>query len=377
VADPLESGLPCDDGNVDRPSNGLQIGLSEQPEDLKPDQRFRHPRNLSGRESAHRFQQGADELGVADLCEIPLETFVGACFQGMGLESSRDDFTFEYEVESSEDKLGADEPDAFLCDLGVTSSMIPSAGCRSQSSAAADSSESMRRNVMAARPVTVLKLICAIGLVFAAALGSSSLAFAAGTGYGPGGPNPGTTAVGLSGTVVTSTTVQPGGGSASGTVGGSTITATVPSGAFTSPTQVVVTDATGSAVAPSGGGTPVVTFGVGFYVNGTKVTGTFPAVTITVTSASIKAGCTVYIVTGTTLQAVSGASVTNGSATFSITSDPTVEIATASTGTTPIVGATSVQTGKPFLLEGGIAAALLLVGGLLLIRSRHRRDMAG
>jgi len=35
-----------------------RIGLSEQPEDLKPDQRFRHPRNLSGRESAHRFKQG-------------------------------------------------------------------------------------------------------------------------------------------------------------------------------------------------------------------------------------------------------------------------------------------------------------------------------
>ena len=227
---------------------------------------------------------------------------------------------------------------------------------------------------MVALPFRLSKAVCAAGIAVLATVATSPAAFAAGTGYAPTESAPGGSAAGLPGTVVTSTTISPSGGSVSGTVGGSTVTATIPAGAFADPVQAVLTDAAGSGVVPPNGGTSVVTFGVAFYVNGTKVTGAFPAVTITVTSASITAGSTVYLVVGASLQAVSGASVTNGSATFSITSDPVVEIAAASTSSLPITGATSVQTGKPFLLEGGIAAALLLVGGLLLIRARLRRN---
>ena len=72
----------------------------------------------------------------------------------------------------------------------------------------------------------------------------------------------------------------------------------------------------------------MVTFGIGIYVNGTKVTGTFPAISITVSSPSITAGSTVYLVTGSGLQSVSGDSVKAGSATFTITSDPVIEVAT-------------------------------------------------
>lgn len=229
---------------------------------------------------------------------------------------------------------------------------------------------------MAALSLRISRSLFVVGIAVAASITTTSAAFAAGSGYGPTGPTPGSTVAGLPGPVVTSATIQAGGGTASGAIGGATVTAAIPAGAFPSPTQLVLTNASGSAVAPPGGGASVTTFGVGFYVNGTKVTGTFPAVTITETSASIKAGSTVYIVVGTTLQAVSGAKVTNGSATFSITSDPIIEIATTATGSTSIAGATAVQTGKPFLLEGGMAAALILVGGMLLIRARLRRNAA-
>jgi hypothetical protein len=203
-------------------------------------------------------------------------------------------------------------------------------------------------------------------------------AFGAGTGYTPAGsPTPGGTATGLAGTVASTTTVQPGGGVATGTVGSATVTATVPAGAFTGAVQVVITDATSSAVVPPGGGTAIVTFGIGIYSDGVKVTGSFPAVSITVTSPSITAGSTVYLVTGSGLQSVSGDAVKAGSATFSITSDPTIEVATTTAatttgGATAIAGATSSQTGKPFILEGGIAALLCAVGALLLVAVRRR-----
>jgi hypothetical protein len=130
----------------------------------------------------------------------------------------------------------------------------------------------------------------------------------------------------------------------------------------------------------------MVTFGLGIFENGAKVTGTFPAITVTVTSPSITAGSTVDIVTGSGVQSVSGAAVTNGSATFTITSDPTVEIVAATTATAAatsagsssgaIAGATSGQTGKPFLLEGMVAVALVVIGGLMLVGLRLRRRPA-
>jgi hypothetical protein len=217
------------------------------------------------------------------------------------------------------------------------------------------------------------------GLVMAGALlVAPSTAFGAGTGYTPGGaPTTGGTAAGLAGTVVSTTTIQPGGGVATGIVGNATITATVPAGAFTGPVQVVMTDATSSAVVPPGGGSAIVTFGIGIYSNGVKVTGSFPAISVTVTSPSITAGSTVYFVTASGFQVVSGDSVKAGSATFSITSDPTVEVAAAavaasSAASTAIAGATSSQTGKPFILEGGIAALLCAVGAVLLVAVRRR-----
>jgi len=231
--------------------------------------------------------------------------------------------------------------------------------------------------VRSAIRVTVGAVGCGL-VALASSLIVPGSAFGAGSGYTPAGtPAVGGTATGLAGTVASTTTIQPSGGTATATVGSATIVATVPAGAFTGPVQLVETDATSSAVTPPGGGTPVVTFGIGIFSNGVKVTGSFPAVTVTVTSPSIVAGSVVYLVTGSGLQAVRGASVTAGKATFSITSDPTIELATpvtaASTASaTPISGATSVQTGKPFLLEGGLAALLCVAGALLLLTARRR-----
>lgn len=223
-------------------------------------------------------------------------------------------------------------------------------------------------------PMLALTSCFALGTV--AVVATTAPAFAAGNGYTPSNtPTPGGAATGLAGTVVTSTTIQPSGGTATGTVGTATISVSVPAGAFTGPVQVVLTDATASLVTSSAGST-IVTFGVGIFENGTKVTGTFPAITVTVHSSSITGGSAVYFVTGSGLQAVSGASVTNGSATFSITSDPVVELVAATAAAaagSPIPGATVGVTGKPFLLEGAIAASLMAFGALLLIGLIFRR----
>jgi len=224
-------------------------------------------------------------------------------------------------------------------------------------------------------------------LIVLAILLTPEAVFAAGTGYTPGGPTNGGTATGLPGSVVATTTIQPSGGTANATIGDSTIVATVPAGAFTGPVQLVVTDASTASVTPSEGTSAVVTFGIGFFINGTKVTGTFPAVTITISSPSITAGSTVYLVTGSTLQSISGAAVKNGSASFTITSDPVAEVtspvtaavtatATATGSGSPIAGATSTQTGQPFFVESLAAAGLIALGSLLLVGLRLRRRTA-
>ncbi len=258
-------------------------------------------------------------------------------------------------------------------------------------------SQTGRGSLAALRATVALALLASLGLAAGSALAGPTRAYAAGSGYTPtGAPTTGGSATGLAGTVVTSTTIQPSGGTASGVVGSATITAAVPPGTFTGAVQVVMTDATSSYLAPGSGGSAVVTFGIGIYVNGSKVTGTFPAIRVTITSPAITAGSTVYLVTGSGLQAATGASVQAGSASFSITSDPVVEVTApvattasggagaASSGTTSggtasgtaIAGATSGETGEPFLLEELVAVALLALGALILLALRLRRRTA-
>jgi hypothetical protein len=192
--------------------------------------------------------------------------------------------------------------------------------------------------------------------------------WAAGAGGSNGGGTGGTGGTGAgapAGTVVSTTTVQTSGGSATGAIADGTVNVSVPAGAFTVPTQVIITDDSTSGN---------VAFGIGFYQNGAKVTGSFPAVSCSITSPSI----------------TSASTLTSGGATypstfvpahtldFTITSDPTFAVVTpaALSSTSAIAGATSASTGEPFLGEGLVAAALVVGGGLILLRLRLRRPPA-
>jgi hypothetical protein len=157
------------------------------------------------------------------------------------------------------------------------------------------------------------------------------------------------------------------------TVDGATVTVDVPAGALPSGgAQVEITDITPVTTIPSGT-TLVLAFGVNFCVNGAKFTGTFATpVIVTVTDPAIAPGQTLYVQTATGLVQITPTSISDGSFTITITGDPSFVLVAATTSATVIPGATSVVTGKPFLLEGLIAGGLVLFGSLLLLRLRFR-----
>jgi len=215
-------------------------------------------------------------------------------------------------------------------------------------------------------------VLAAVGLAMLVALAGP--ASAAATGYSPAPPTPPPVAPSTvcgSGTIVTSSDVGPGGGSINGVVGGSTVTVNVPAGAVPSGgVQVALTDTSGIATIPAGD-TIVLSFGVNFCVDGSKFTGTFsPPVTVTVSLPAIRPGQTLYEQTANGLVQITPAQIADGSLTITITGDPTFVLVTSSS--TIIPGATTVVTGKPFVLEGLVAGALALSGSLLLLRLRFR-----
>jgi hypothetical protein len=222
----------------------------------------------------------------------------------------------------------------------------------------------------------VLRAFAVAATTVAFSVLSSAAAGAAGTGYGGGTPPPSpptATSFCDTGTVITSSTVLSTGGTVTGTVGASTVSVNVPSGDFSGGVQVSITDTSTTATAPAGD-TIVLAFGVNFCINGNKVTGAFAApVTVTVTDPAIAPGEKLFLQTASGLVPITPASIGTGSFTVTITSDPDFVLVAAAVAT-PIPGATSVVTGKPFLLEGLIAGGLVLLGcGLLLrLRLRHR-----
>ncbi len=206
-------------------------------------------------------------------------------------------------------------------------------------------------------------------------------AAAADSGYTPTStpvstPPPATTCP--AGAVVSSTTVSAAGGSVTGTVDGTVVTVNVPAGAFPDGAEVAIIDTSGIAVAPAGDSI-VLAFGITFCVNGQKFQGTFsPPATVTISNPAIKPGQSFYQQVGSTLIPIQ-AQISNGSLTFTIDSDPDFVLVASTTTAALIPGATSVVTGKPFLLEGLVAAGLAAVGGTLLflrlrlrLRPRHR-----
>jgi hypothetical protein len=214
-------------------------------------------------------------------------------------------------------------------------------------------------------------VLCAASLT----LGPATLAAAAGHGYAPGPPAPGGTVPGLPGQVTTVTTVGTGGGQATGTIGSTSVAVNVGPSCFADPVQIVLTSPPGQAVSNRHGRVDAV-FGVGVYENGSKLTGSFCPVLVTVTSANIVAGSSVWFVVNGTMVQVPSAQVTNGSASFYVSSDPEVAVTTVESSTAPISSATVAVTGEPFLLEELVSAFLVCLGISLLVALRLRRRTA-
>ncbi len=211
----------------------------------------------------------------------------------------------------------------------------------------------------------------------AGTLAVGGVASGAGTSYS-GSPSGATSgAGGLLGTTAFSCTAQPlQASTCTGKVGAYTITVTIPAGTFQFTEQTVVTDGTAAAPSPAACSQLLVGFGVGFFENSTKVTGSFNAVTTNVSGPGIGQSTQLLRIVGSTAQTYAS-TVSGGAVNFTITSDPNFELVNTGTcaaaATSPIAGATQVNTGKPFLLEGGIAGVLVLGGGGLLFGLRRRR----
>lgn len=185
---------------------------------------------------------------------------------------------------------------------------------------------------------------------------------AAGTGYGPGGTAPPTAPGGFTTTVV-SQTISTSGGTVTGTSGGAKLAVTVPGGTFSGPVQVTVSAAPTTSEAPGA----VVAFDLTFLVNGTAPTGSFAhPVVFTVTDPSIKAGETVDVWNGSSWVRYQDATVTDGVATITLTTDPAFAVLASAT----VPGAT---TGVPIKGLGMGAGLLGLLGGAGLIATRRRR----
>lgn len=110
------------------------------------------------------------------------------------------------------------------------------------------------------------------------------------------------------------------------TVDGCTVIVNVPRGTFPSGDQLIIANA--SRIPPPVGTTTVVSFFIGAYRYGAKVTGTFRhSITAVVLGSKIKVVDQVWASTGGGWNLVRSASVTNGRATIAITSDPTIDVA--------------------------------------------------
>ena len=237
----------------------------------------------------------------------------------------------------------------------------------------------------------MLKKIAVVVAVGFAAVALPVSAFAQGTGYegdtGATGVPGGFQTVIANQTVSSSTSAQ----TVTGTDGAYTVTVNVPSGAFTQAECVTLTSANTSGIGNGGvsGDSAVIGLGInvssncstGSALTGTSTSGPWVSALQVAINGTFNPSDTVvfYNVQTGTWQPLTGATISATSITFNITADPDVAVlapGSASSGATPTVAnATTVATGKPFLLEEIIAGALVAFGlaALFVFRVRRRR----
>lgn len=194
--------------------------------------------------------------------------------------------------------------------------------------------------------------------------------------YSPGS-YPGLAPAGAFPAVVTTQTFGVGGGSLQTNVGGYALTLKVPSGAFSTSTQVTVYSSnagTLNGLLPSNE-----SFLDAFAIGWTPTSTASKPLLLTVTNANINASTLVYFTTASGLTLDSGATVSNGVASLSFTGDPGVVLANSTATPTSVghlgggAGTTGPNTGEVFMLAGLL---LLLMGGglmssVVLRRQRH------
>lgn len=217
------------------------------------------------------------------------------------------------------------------------------------------------------------KLSTVIGIMGTTVLLSPQLAFAAGTGYAaPTNTSSGSTSLPADfSSVVISTIVQPSGGTLKATVNGQVETLTIPNGTFNQPVQVTITAPQLSQIGSAGftGYSAISGAGVFFSVNGNPILGTFAkSVSLTIQSSALSSNDKVVEQQGNQFSNYTNVTTSNGSTTINFNTDPAFAVLAPT-----VTGATSPSTGKPFIIEGILAGALIL-GGSFTFRRRFVKN---
>jgi hypothetical protein len=199
-------------------------------------------------------------------------------------------------------------------------------------------------------------------------------AFAAGIPYGGGtGAGGGAGGLpGLPGSVVTTCTFEGPPLTCTAMIGAYTISVFMPADSLADGSQLEITSVN---AAQAGSGVLLLAFGVGVFLNGSKVTTTFAQpLSVTVTGPGITSSTVVNQETanGTVVVPVMA---TKGTLVFAMPADPSYQLVNPVTAaaTSVIGGATVPVTGKPFRGEEILAGILVGFGALLLVGLRLRR----
>jgi hypothetical protein len=226
----------------------------------------------------------------------------------------------------------------------------------------------MKRQLARLGGMMAITAIVALTLPAASAFAASAGAGASGGGGGGGGTGPS-----ASSTVCPTITVDSSTGG-SGTCDG--VTVTIPTQTSTTCPDIIVTitvNPVGAIAVPNppAGFTQAYAVTVTFTCSstGAAFTGAFnPDATIVVTNSSIASGRPIFEFDNGTWTQVTNATVTVGSATFTLASDPQYVFYAP-----VIAGGTVAVTGKPVLGEGILAGTLFALGLVGIWRATRRR----